>query len=363
MSALSTCPQPIAGLRLDHVVMYVGDLDREVAAWRDVYGFTVAGTAGSAGDGYRGVALRQERIQLVLVQATGDDHPAAAYVHSHGDGVADIVLRTDDVTAAFAHLMANGARPLVRPHRVDGRVTATVSGFGDVVHTLVERPADVPADLPLGFRSVTAPTEPGERPDLGTVDHLAICVPVGELAETVEYYRRALGFRQVFEERVVVGTQAMLSRVVQSRFGDVTFTVIQPDPDAEPGQIDEFLKNHGGAGVQHIAFSSPDAVRSVRVLGERGVGFLTTPDTYYELLGGRMALRRHRLTELNELGLLVDEDHGGQLYQIFTRTTHPRRTLFFEVIERLGAETFGSANIRALYEAVELARLRADGNR
>ena len=181
---------------------------------------------------------------------------------------------------------------------------------------------------------------------------------VDELDATVAYYKDAFGFSEIFGERMVIGSQAMLSAVVQSRSGDITFTIIQPDPEAEPGQIDGFLADHDCAGVQHIAFSSDDAAHTVRALARRGVEFLGTPSTYYELLSQRVTQRKHELSVLQELSILVDEDHAGQLFQIFTRSTHSRSTLFFEIIERLGAKTFGSSNIRALYEAVELERQR-----
>jgi 4-hydroxymandelate synthase len=188
------------------------------------------------------------------------------------------------------------------------------------------------------------------------IDHIAVCLNTGDMNATVDFYRKALGFRDIFEEHIVVGAQAMESKVVQSPSGTVTLTLIEPDPSAAPGQIDEFLKSHQGAGVQHLAFSSPDAVRAVRVLTARGVTFLTTPPAYYDLLGQRIDLSRSRLEDLRARNVLADEDHHGRLFQIFTASTHPRHTLFFEVIERQGAETFGSANIKALYEAVELER-------
>ncbi|MQS16625.1 4-hydroxyphenylpyruvate dioxygenase [Streptomyces kaniharaensis] len=356
---------PVDDLRLDHVELYVEDLDREAAEWTSRYGFAVVGTAGGPEEGFRSLALRQGRILLVLTEGTDDEHPATIYVHLHGSGVARIALSTGDVEAAFAHAVDRGARPLATPARTPGTgvVAAEVSGFGDVVHTLVER--DGTDGLPAGFRHVeadaSAQTPAADAPGLVEIDHFAVCVNVGELEEMVAFYQQSFGFREIFEERIAVGSQAMLSKVVQSRGGDITFTVIQPDPDADPGQIDDFLKNHGGSGVQHIAFSSEDAVGSVRALARGGVEFLSTPATYYELLGRRVELRRHGLEALRELNLLVDEDHGGQLFQIFTRSTHPRRTLFFEVIERLGAETFGSSNIKALYEAVELEQLRQNG--
>jgi 4-hydroxymandelate synthase len=141
--------------------------------------------------------------------------------------------------------------------------------------------------------------------------------------------------------------------VVQSADRTVTLTPIEPDRDSGPGQIDDFVKNHGGAGVQHIAFGSANAVEVVSELVERGVEFLETPAAYYEQLEDRLTPSTHSTEELRRLNLLVDQDQHGQLFQIFTRTVHPRRTLFFEVIERLGARTFGSGNIKALYQAVE----------
>lgn len=360
---LPTGPSPVADLRLDHVQFYVADLDRAADEWISRYGFTVVGTADSPEDGFRSVALRQGRILLVLTEATGDQHPAAAYVHLHGDGVASIALRTADVAAAFTHMVRHGARPVEEPRRPTGpgvTATAAVIGFGDVVHTLVQRDPEDTNGLPPGVSPVEGAAADG--PGLLEIDHFAVCVEVGQLDAVTAHYQQALGFEEIFEERIAVGTQAMLSKVVQSCAGDITFTVIQPDPAADPGQIDEFLKNHNGSGVQHIAFSSHDAVRCVRTLAEHGVEFLSTPGAYYELLGRRLELRKHELDELGSLNILVDEDHGGQLFQIFARSTHPRRTIFFEIIERLGASTFGSSNIKALYEAVEMERLRTNGS-
>nr|ALK27901.1 putative hydroxymandelate synthase [Streptomyces sp. DSM 11171] len=358
MRDLSEVVDPLGDLSIDYVELYVDNLDSAVFSWVDQYAFTVVGTGGSTE--HRSVALRHGLITLVLTQATSDQHPASAYVSSHGDGVADIALRTADVEAAFSAAVTHGARPHRRPARYAGdgpAVTAAVRGFGDVVHTLVQRDPEEGPGLPPGF--VPALRSAGHRADdvgLLDIDHVAVCLNIGDLEPTVAFYREALGFRQIFEERIVVGTQAMESKVVQSSSGTVTLTLIQPDPTADPGQIDEFLKGHQGSGVQHLAFSSLDAVRSVRALSRRGVGFLDTPPAYYDLLGERISLEEQRLNDLRTTNVLADEDHGGQLFQIFTASSHPRHTLFFEVIERQGAETFGSSNIKALYEAVELER-------
>jgi 4-hydroxymandelate synthase len=349
---------PSDRISIDYLELYVAKLDRAAFTWVDQYGFTVAGYGGSAD--HRSLALRQGDITLVLTEATSDHHPASAYVLEHGDGVADIALRTADVEATFRAAVAGGAEVVRRPARHGGSgpsVTATIGGFGDVVHTLVERsPADN-RGLPVGFRAALRPgdTEP-DGSGLLDVDHIAVCLQAGGLRPTVELYRRILGFEDIFEEHITVGAQAMESTVVQSRSGAVTLTLLEPDESADPGQIDEFLKSHQGPGVQHVAFSSHDAVRAVRVLGRRGVTFLTTPPAYYDLLRERVELPDARVESLRATNVLVDQDHDGQLFQIFTASTHPRHTIFFEIIERQGAKTFGSANIKALYEAVERER-------
>ncbi|MEU5223394.1 MULTISPECIES: 4-hydroxyphenylpyruvate dioxygenase [Streptomyces] len=364
MSELAMAADPLADLSVDYVEMYVENLEAAALTWVDKYAFTVVGSGDFAD--HRSTALRHGRITLVLTEATSDEHVASTYVASHGDGVADIALRTADVTAAFDAAVANGARVHrpPTPHGGDGpAVTAVLHGFGDVVHTLVQRAPGEEPGLPAGFSPISRTGDGPAGVDLLDLDHIAVCLNTGDLDPTVDHYLTAFGFRRIFEERIVVGRQAMESAVVQSPSGSVTLTLIQPDPSADPGQIDEFLKAHQGAGVQHLAFSSPDAVRSVRALADRGVTFLTTPQAYYDLLGERIALSESRVDDLRATNVLVDEDHGGQLFQIFTASTHLRHTLFFEVIERQGAETFGSANIKALYEAVELERTGQRGPR
>ncbi|MET7938255.1 4-hydroxyphenylpyruvate dioxygenase [Streptomyces sp. NPDC005322] len=346
---------------VEYVECYVGDLDLSVANWVDNYAFKVIGEAGSPEHGFRSRVLRQNRVVIVLTQAVAADHPAKTYVDLHGDGVAKIALGTADPDVAYQRAVQAGAQPVANAEDGEGSaVRRTVIGFGDLVHTFTEKAAD-DAGLPVGF---TPLSEPLSKPDIAAqhleeIDHFAVCVNAGELDETVSYYCDVLGFDEIFEERIVVGTQAMLSKVVQSRSRKVTFTIIEPDTTCAPGQIDQFLAQHRGSGIQHIAFGAFDAVEAVRTLAGRGVAFLSTPGAYYDRLEERISPRKHDLGQLRELNLLVDEDHGGQLFQIFTRSVHPRRTLFFEVIERIGAETFGSANIKALYEAVEAERLKS----
>jgi 4-hydroxymandelate synthase len=343
-------------LTLDHVKFYVDSADDAAASMSAAYGLSTAPTSGKPDEdvsGTRTVLAGVDRIRLVLTEAVEDDHPARAFVEAHGDGVSDIAIAVDDVERTFAEAVRGGARVIARPAEAHGVVTAAIGGFGDVIHTLVQRPRGLepgPLPGPVGAEGGTG---------LHEIDHFAVCVEPGQLQPTVEFYQRALGFDMTFEERITVGRQAMNSMVVQSPSRTITLTILEPDRSRASGQIDDFLKNHGGPGVQHIAFTSDGIVTSIERLRDRGVEFLSTPASYYEILPSRIEHPDHSVEDLQRLDILVDADHGGQLFQIFARSTHPRRTFFFEIIERQGARTFGSGNIKALYEAVELESERA----
>jgi 4-hydroxymandelate synthase len=345
----------------DHVECYVRDLEKTVALLRDAYGFAVAGESAAAGE-QRSVLLRQDQIRLLLTTPLVRESPAAGYLRKHGDGVAAIAFATDDVTEAFNDIVGAGGKPVAAPAFTptsSGPVgAATVSGFGDVVHRLVER-ADPDGDFGLAGIEMAAADHEGAALGDGLfelLDHVAVCLPADTLNPTVSYYRDVFGLAQIYDERIEIGTQAMISKVVQDPAAQVTFTLIEPDVTREPGQIDEFLLAHGGAGVQHLAFRTADIARAVRTISSRGVEFLVAPGGYYQALEGRLGRLAIPLEELRELNVLADRDGWGQMFQIFARSTHERRTFFFELIERKGALTFGSRNIRALYEALEDTR-------
>jgi 4-hydroxymandelate synthase len=291
---------------------------------------------------------------MVLTSPLVPDHPAAEFLRKHGDGVAVIALEVDDAEAAYEELVRRGAAAVSAPARYAGGdaavTTAEVSGFADVTHRLVERTGPRAEFLPGVFRmSEVDVAADGEV--LHTIDHFAVCVPTQTLSTTVRYYEDVFGFSQIFEEYIEVGDQGMYSKVVQSDSKLVTLTLIEPDTTRERGQIDDFIQWHGGAGVQHVAFTADGITDAVRALAGRGVRFASTPPTYYDTLRERVADLAVPVAELREVGVLVDRDHWGQLLQIFTESMHVRRTLFLEIIERRGALTFGSGNIKALYEA------------
>ncbi|MFJ9608613.1 4-hydroxyphenylpyruvate dioxygenase [Kitasatospora sp. NPDC101176] len=315
---------------ITHVEYHCSDADKTAAGLCADFDFT-ADPPVTGPDGTRTVRLHQGSIRVHLASAADPGHPVAEFVARHGDGVAVLALSCTDPQAALERAERHGARVL-------DRAGGLIAGFGDTALRLVpERPADA-----------------GEAPGLlDALDHVAICVPAGELADAVRFCEAALGFHRIFGEYIEVGEQAMDSSVVQSASGEVTFTLIEPDTSRRPGQIDEFLSSHDGAGVQHLAFRTRDITTAVRTARARGVEFLSTPGAYFDALAERFGTTAIPVETLRDLHVLVDQDHGGQLFQIFVRSTHPRRTYFLELIERQGAGTFGTANIKALYEAVE----------
>jgi 4-hydroxymandelate synthase len=345
-------------LSIDHLEFYVDDADKAAAEFCDCFGFTVCGEGGpqTGLPAQRALLLRQNDITLVVTSALDPAHRAAEYVRRHGAGVAVVGMTVADATAAFEEAVARGAEPVALPtvHEQDGaRVTfASVAGFGDVEHRFTSRSAGSPF-APGLIEEYAAASRPGGL--LRNIDHLAVCLPAGTLDAAVARYREVFDLLQTFEERIIVGAQAMASKVVQSGSGGLTFTMIEPDISRAPGQIDAFIADHGGAGVQHVAFLTNDITAGVRDCMQRGVRFLSTPDRYYSALPGRLGDVGVPVETLRELGVLADRDYSGVLLQIFTASRHERRTLFYELIERQGARTFGSNNIRALYEAVERA--------
>jgi 4-hydroxymandelate synthase len=342
----------------DHIEMYVGDARQTAYFLCTAFGFRVCGQGDpdTGLPGQRSLLVRQGEVHILLTTALAPDHPAAAYVARHGDGVATVALATDDATAAHEMAVAAGARSIEPPTTFarddDEVVTATVSAFADVAHRFVQRRGPGREFLPGAIGMIGPDPDPGDDL-LGHIDHVAVCLPSGELEPTVRRYREAFDFSEIFSEYVEVGEQGMESRVVQSPSGGVTVTLLQPDAGRSRGQIDDFLAWHGGAGVQHVAFATHDIVTAVHTFSARGIGFATTPASYYEVVERRVGRLDLPVAALRDAGVLVDSDHWGQMFQIFTQSMHVRRTLFLELIERHGARTFGSSNIKALYEAKE----------
>jgi len=353
-------------LDIDHIELYVGDSIAAAQALCAAYGFRVYGHGGpdTGLPGQRTVLLGQGDIRILLTSGLHKDHPASQFVARHGDGVAVTAFGTDSAAIAYTDVVAAGGTGIHLPCTWENDeacvVTAEVAGFGDVIYRFVERRGS-DAEFQPGAIAMEPGAADGADDDLlRVIDHAAVCVPAGELDSTIAFHEQVFGFTVTFQEYIELGDQGMMSKVVQSPSGGVTFTIIQPDLTRQAGQIDDFLAWHDGAGVQHIAFLTHDIVHAVQTFADRGVGFAVTPSSYYDMLTSRLGATDIAVEGLRPLGILVDRDHWGQMYQIFAKSTHIRRTYFVELIDRHGARTFGTSNIPALYAAKEreLAEIR-----
>ncbi|BCJ69499.1 4-hydroxyphenylpyruvate dioxygenase [Polymorphospora rubra] len=327
--------------------LYTDDHAGAVDQFSSALGFLPV--AESRDDTSTSTLLRQGDVKIVVT--SGD--AVAPFVDRHGAGIADIALSCDDVTATYTAALAAGAT--VAPKRFG---VPAMAGFGEVVHSLVPTTATAPDARPAGRRWIALPPDaPGTEGPARLLDHVAICLPGGTLDEYADRYTATLGLTRYSSAYVAVGEQGMDSIVVRSGSGRVIFTLVAPDPAKQPGQLDRFLERNVGPGVQHLAFLVDDIITAVGDYGQRGVEFLTTPASYYDALADRLPAKAGHVDRLRGAQVLADIDEWGYLLQRFTRSPYERNTLFFELIQRQGSRGFGSANIRALYEAVERDRL------
>jgi 4-hydroxymandelate synthase len=331
----------VAAQDVEYVEFYAGDDRAVVEYFVSSFGFTRA--AESVGDGRRSTLLRQGSAQLVVTAGKGTEE----FLDAHGDGVADIAFACDDVAADLERAVSHGASVVTS---APGR--QVVSGFFGVQHTLVTRRASHSVPPGRSWTAAAAAQDPSAA-HIRLLDHVAICVEAGSLVDCADFYEGAFCLPRYSSEYIQVGDQAMDSLVVRSSSGGITFTLLEQDPKKKAGQVEAFLSRHGGAGVQHLAFLVDNIVVAVRAYRMRGIDFLATPDAYYDMLSERLPDIRADIADLRETDVLADRDEWGYLLQLFTRSPYKRNTMFYELVQRRGARGFGSANIRALYEAVE----------
>ncbi|ONI89744.1 4-hydroxyphenylpyruvate dioxygenase [Saccharothrix sp. ALI-22-I] len=337
----------MAAQEIEYIELYATDQSAVLDYYINSLGFTRVATAARAAT--NSVLLRQGKVQLIVTSGPG----SALFLDEHGDGIADVALNCDNVAAVADAAALAGARV----HTTDAG-HPSVTGFGGVSHTLLPMPAGDNLRLPPGRPWEVAPTasaSPNGR--IRLLDHVAICLEGGTLVDHADSYLAAFGLARYSSEYVAVGDQAMDSIVVRSPSGGITFTLVAPDPARKPGQLNEFLARNGGPGVQHLAFAVDNIISAVGEVKDRGVEFLSVPPAYYDKLTERLPDLSAEIGDLRASSVLADRDEWGYLLQIFTRSPHERNTLFYEFIQREGSHGFGSANIRALYEAVERNRL------
>jgi 4-hydroxymandelate synthase len=340
---------PVTAQDIEYVEFYTSNASSAVGYFVSSFGFTPI--AESSDGGGHSWLLRQGSAQIVVTAGRGTEE----FLDAHGDGVAGIAFGCDDVAATLDMAVAAGASPVMS--QPDMHV---VSGFFGTRHTLVPRSAG--NHVPGGRTWVPVP-EASVRPSIGHIrllDHVAVCVEGGTLANCADFYTSGFGLPRYSSEYVEVGEQGLDSIVVRSPSGGITFTILEQDPAKKPGQIQGFLSRNDGPGVQHLAFLVDDIVSAVREYGDRGIDFLPTPGKYYDMLADRLPSIRGEIADLCSANVLADRDEWGYLLQLFTRSPYKRNTMFYELVQRRGARGFGGANIKALYEAVERDGLAAE---
>ncbi len=350
---------PLNGI--DHLELWVGNATQAAYYFEHAFGFTRVAYAGLE-TGLRdrvSHVLQQGRVRLVLTGTLHDGTEIGEHQRRHGDGVKVVALSVPDVDAAHREAVARGALGLRDPFELrdeHGAVRiADIAAYGDTIHRFVERKDYTGTFLP-GFADVAHDGD-ATRPDLfAGIDHVVANVELGRMEHWVSYYEDVFGMTELIhfsDEAISTEYSALMSKVVTSGDGRVKLPINEPAEGARKSQIDEYLEFYGGPGVQHLAISTTDIVRTVEALQARGVRFLRTPDSYYAGVPERIGKIDQSIEDLQRLGILVDRDDEGYLLQIFTKPLGDRPTIFFEIIERHGARGFGEGNFKALFEAIE----------
>lgn len=349
---------PINGT--DYLELYVGNAKQSAHYYKTAFGFQSVAYAGPE-TGVRDRAsyvLQQGKIRLVLTTALKSDHPVADHVRKHGDGVKILALWVDDAYKSFEETTKRGAKPYLEPTTLtDEHGEVRMSGiytYGETVHMFIERKNYKGIFMP-GYKPYTTEYQPKEA-GLLYVDHCVGNVGWNRMNETVQWYEDVMGFANILtfdDKQINTEYSALMSKVMSNGNGYVKFPINEPAEGKKKSQIEEYLDFYEGEGVQHIAVATSDIIATVRDLKSRGVEFLDTPDTYYEELFERVGKIDEDVAPLQELKILVDRDEEGYLLQIFTKPVEDRPTLFFEIIQRKGAKSFGAGNFKALFESIE----------
>ena len=344
---------PIQGF--SHLEWWVGNAFQTAQFLRSQLGFRIAGYRGPE-TGTRDTAsylLEQGDIRFLVTGAMGPDHPVSDHVRSHGPGVHDVAIRVPDAEAAFELALERGADAAEKPHVVEddhGRaVIAAIAAYGDTIHSFVEHEGALPGFEPRGD-DIAQPI------GLEFIDHVVANVELGKMDYWVEFYERVFGFtllRHFDDDAISTKYTALMSKVMWDGEGIIKLPINEPAKGLKKSQIDEYLDFYRGAGVQHIAMHTPDLLATVGKTNARGLETLAVPASYYEEVWRRMPDIDVDRARVEELQLLLDQDEGGYLLQIFSRMLQDRPTVFFEFIERRGATGFGKGNFKALFEAIE----------
>lgn len=354
---------PINGT--DYVELYVGNAKQAAHFYKTAFGFQSFAYCGleTGNKEYCSYVVKQDKIKLVLTTPFNPDSEISHHIRRHGDGVKVIALWVDDARKSYEETMKRGAESVLEPtvfSDKDGEVVKSgIKTYGDTIHLFVERKNYKGVFLP-GFeawKSDYNPTAIG----LKYIDHMVGNVELGAMNKWAKFYAEVMGFANLvtFDDKDI-STQytALMSKVMTNGNGRIKFPLNEPAYGLKKSQIEEYLDFYGSAGCQHIAVATDDIVHTVSEMRKRGVEFLYVPGTYYDTVGERVGKISEDMEKLKSLGIMVDRDEEGYLLQIFTRPVEDRPTLFFEIIQRKGAKSFGKGNFKALFESIEAEQER-----
>jgi 4-hydroxyphenylpyruvate dioxygenase len=344
----------------DYVEFYVGNAKQAAHFYKTALGFQSLAYAGpETGTKDRAsYVIRQNKLTFVLTTPLRPDNPIADHIYKHGDGVKVIALKVEDATSAWNETTKRGGKSFMEPVTLsddDGEVVMSgIHTYGDTVHLFIERNGYSGVFMP-GFRKWESAYQPSDT-GLLYVDHCVGNVGWNRMNPWVQFYEEVMGFRNIltFDDKdISTEYSALMSKVMSNGNGFVKFPINEPAEGKKKSQVEEYLDFYNGEGVQHVAIATNDIVKTVTEIQKRGVEFLNIPSTYYDELPDRVGHIDEDLEPLKQLGILVDRDHEGYLLQIFSKPVEDRPTLFFEIIQRKGAKSFGKGNFKALFEALE----------
>ncbi|HEX4665239.1 MAG TPA: 4-hydroxyphenylpyruvate dioxygenase [Chthoniobacterales bacterium] len=357
-SAAQTDFLPLEGT--DYVEFYVGNAKQAAHFYKTTFGFqSLAYSGPETGVKERAsYAIRQNKLTFVLTTPLRSEGPIADHIYKHGDGVKVLALRVPDATSAWQETTKRGGKTYLEPKKLtDGDGEVVISGihtYGETVHLFIERKNYRGPFMP-GFEKWD-PSYETESTGLQYVDHCVGNVGWNQMNPWVKFYEDVMGFRNIlsFDDKdISTEYSALMSKVMSNGNGFVKFPINEPAEGKKKSQVEEYLDFYNGEGVQHVAIATKNIVATVSELQNRGVEFLKIPATYYETVLDRVGKIDEDLEPLQRLGILIDRDDEGYLLQIFSKPVEDRPTLFFEIIQRKGAKSFGKGNFKALFEALE----------
>ena len=347
-------------LGIDYVEFYVGNAKQSAHYFKSAFGFQSEAYSGLETGNRENISfvIKQEKIRLVLTSSYKSNSAVSKHWDKHGDGVKVIAFWVEDATKSFEETVKRGAKPYMKPTKEeDGNgyiIRSGIHTYGETVHLFIERKNYNGVFLP-GFVKWDSSYNP-ESIGLKYIDHIVGNVGWNKMNVWSKFYKEVLGFSQIIsfdDNDISTEYTALMSKVMSSGNGRVKFPINEPAKGINKSQIEEYLDFYNGEGVQHIALETDDIVYTVGHLRKRGVEMLYIPDTYYDTVIDRVGKITEDIKELKKHGILIDRDDDGYLLQIFTKPLVDRPTLFFEIIQRKGAKSFGKGNFKALFIAIE----------